>query len=151
MEEYSIIKICNYPQYIDNAAKWFSDKWNNPVQIYIDSMNESLKHSKIPQWYLVLYRNEIIAGAGVIDNDFHKRVDLTPNICAVYVEKEHRKKGIARKLLNYICDDMKNNKIEVIYLITTHTDFYERCGWEFFGLVEENDGNMIRMYKYDLR
>lgn len=151
MEEYSIIKISNYPQYIDNAAKWFSDRWNIPVQIYIDSMNESLKHSKIPQWYLVLYRNEIIAGAGVIDNDFHKRVDLTPNICAVYVKKDYRKKGIAKKLLNYICDDMKNKKIEVIYLITTHTDFYERCGWEFLGLVEENDGNIIRMYKYDLR
>ena len=32
------------------------------------------------------------------------------------------------------------------YLITGHTDFYEMCGWEFYGMIEEDDGNMIRMY-----
>lgn len=35
----------------------------------------------IPNWF--------IAGAGVIENDFHNRPDLTPNICALYVEEDY--------------------------------------------------------------
>ena len=27
-----------------------------------------------------------------------------------------------------------------------HTSFYERCGWEFDGMIEENDGSPIRLY-----
>lgn len=35
--------------------------------------------------------NEIASGW------FHKRMDLTPNICAVYVEEDYRNKGMAKK------------------------------------------------------
>ena len=38
---------------------------------------------------------EIIGGLGVIENDFHDRPDLRPNICAVYVEPVHRCKGMS--------------------------------------------------------
>lgn len=30
----------------------------------------------------------------MIDNDFQDRKDLTPNVCAVYIEKEYRCQGI---------------------------------------------------------
>ena len=40
-------------------------------------------------------------GAGVIENDFHDRKDLTPNVCAVYVEEHCRCQGIAGKLLEF--------------------------------------------------
>lgn len=32
---------------------------------------------------------------GSIENDFHDRKDLTPNICAVYTEEAYRGRGIA--------------------------------------------------------
>ncbi|MBS4841563.1 MULTISPECIES: hypothetical protein [Clostridium] len=35
-----------------------------------------------------------------------------------------------------------------VYLITDHTNFYEKCGWNFLCMVEENDGYMIRMYHF---
>ncbi len=40
----------------------------------------------------------IVAGLGVIENDFHNRKDLAPNVCAVYTEEDCRCKGIAGKL-----------------------------------------------------
>lgn len=43
--------------------------------------------------------------------------------------------------------DMKTKGVTPLYLITDHTDFYERYGWEFFCMAQESDGpDMIRMY-----
>lgn len=37
---------------------------------------------------------KIVAGMGLIENDFHDKKDLSPNVCAVYTEEEHRCQGI---------------------------------------------------------
>jgi len=59
-------------------------------------MEECLeKKGAVPQWYVVVQGDKIIAGLGVIENDFHDRKDLSPNVCAVYVEEAYRCRGIA--------------------------------------------------------
>ena len=135
---------------IEAAANWFHQKWNVPVQAYIGSMESSLStDTGVPAWYIVKDESEnIIAGLGVIGNDFHKRPDLTPNICAVYVEENYRQHGIALMLLNRACADLAKKRIAEAYLITSHTAFYERCGWDFYGMIEENDGTMVRCYHF---
>ena len=96
---------------------------------------------------MAVEQGEIIAGAGVIENDFHQRKDLTPNVCAVYVEEAHRCKGIAGALLQSICRDMGELGVDTLYLVTDHTSFYERYGWEFLCMVEETgEPRMTRMY-----
>lgn len=111
-------------------------------------MDECLNNrSAVPQWYGVLVKDRIIAGLGIIENDFHNRKDLTPNVCAVYVEEDHRCLGIAGKMLNYVCNDMKNKRIDTLYLTTDHTSFYERYGWEFLCMVQgDGETDMTRMY-----
>ena len=98
-------------------------------------------------WYLCLDGENIVAGLGVIDNDFHDRKDLAPNVCAVYTETVYRKKGLAGELLNKVVDDMKNKGITPLYLVTDHVGFYERYGWEFLCMVQGDDEpEMTRMY-----
>lgn len=82
-------------------------------------------------WYLCLDGERIAGGLGVIENDFHSRRDLTPNVCAVYTEKEYRCQGIAGQLLDIVVKDMKSKGISPIYLVTEHTSFYEKYGWKF--------------------
>ena len=83
----------------------------------------------------------------MIENDFHDRKDLAPNVCAVYTEQEYRCQGIAGQLLDIVVNDMKSKGITPIYLITDHTNFYERYGWEFLCMVQgDNEPDMIRMY-----
>lgn len=63
------------------------------------------------------------------------------------MEEKYRCRGIAGKLLKLVRDDMENKGISPLYLITEHTSFYERYGWEFLCMVKEEDSNnMIRMY-----
>jgi len=145
--ELQIILLRNCLTLNNQAAKWFHEKWKVPVSAYLESIEMcQMQKNDIPQWYLLMENNKIIAGLGVIENDFHKRRDLTPNICAVFVEKEYRRQGIAKYMLDFVCKDLKNMGYKNVYLITNHTEFYEKCGWSFLEMIEENDGNMARMY-----
>ena len=56
---------------------------------------------------MAVEEDRIIGGLGVIENDFHDRKDLSPNVCAVYTEENKRCQGIAGSLLDFVCDDMK--------------------------------------------
>ena len=90
---------------------------------------------------------KIIGGLGVIENDFHDRKDLTPNVCAVYTEEAYRGNGIAGHLLNMVVEDLKSKGITPLYLITDHTGFYEQYGWKFLCMVHgEVEEKMTRMY-----
>ncbi len=148
MSNYRIIKLQEYPELKNYAANWFHEKWNIPLEAYIESIDECMKNkTAVPQWYIVIIGDKIVGGLGVIENDFHNRKDLTPNVCAVYVEDDYRCQGIAGKMLNYVCDDMKEKNIDTLYLVTDHTSFYERHGWEFLCMVQaEGEKNLTRMY-----
>lgn len=136
MCEYHIMNLREKPQWKQKAAQWFHEKWNVPVDAYLESIEESLNsENPVPQWYLAVKEEQIIGGIGVIENDFHDRKDLTPNVCAVYVEEEFRCRGIAGKMLETVCRDMKEKGIDTLYLITDHDSFYERYGWEFYCMV----------------
>lgn len=144
---YKIIKLKERPELKEQAADWFHSKWGVPVEAYLESMEASLKGDKIQEWYLCLDGKKIIAGMGEIENDFHNRKDLSPNICAVFTEKEYRGLGIAGKLLNYVVSDNKARGISPLYLITDHVSFYERYGWEFLCMVQgDGEPDMTRMY-----
>lgn len=144
---YEIIRLTDKPEMKEQAAQWFHEKWGIPLGAYLESMEDCLTGKTVPQWYLAMEGNRIIGGLGVIENDFHDRKDLTPNVCAVYTEQDKRGNGIAGALLRTVCADMKAKGIDTLYLITEHTSFYERYGWEFLCMVQgDGEPEMTRMY-----
>jgi len=148
MNKFKIVTIKEIPTRINEVANWFSDKWGVPASIYIKSMKASLNRDKIQEWYICLNdKDEIIAGMGEIENDFHDKKEYSPNICAVYTLKEYRGLGIAGKLLDYVVKDNKRRGISPLYLLTDHTSFYERYGWEFFCLANgDGEDKPSRLY-----
>ena len=145
-----LVRLTDRPQLKEQAAQWFHQKWGVPLAAYQESMEQCLSaRSPVPQWYLAMEGERIVGGMGVIENDFHNRPDLTPNVCAVYTEPDRRGKGIAGALLRFVCDDMAGQGIRTLYLLTDHTGFYERYGWEFYCMVQ-GDGEEApsRMYRH---
>lgn len=65
----------------------------------------------------------MIGGLGVIANDFHRRTDLTPNICAVHVEPRARGRGVARAVIDRVCAELSTAGWERVCLITGHDCF----------------------------
>ncbi len=145
---YEILRLIDKPEIKDKAAQWFHEKWRIPLEAYTESMEDCLtKKKSVPQWYVAMEADRIIGGLGVIENDFHNRKDLTPNVCAVYTQEDKRRNGIAGALLNYVCADMKKIGIDTLYLATDHTSFYERYGWHFLCMVQgDGEPNMTRIY-----
>ena len=131
----------------NTAASWFHSKWAVPEEAYLACMEAYLSGQTEYGWYLCLDGDTIVAGLGVIENDFHDRKDLTPNVCAVYTEEAYRCRGIAGNLLTMAVEDCRKKEISPLYLLTDHTGFYERYGWEFLCMVQGDDEpEMSRMY-----
>lgn len=147
MDDYRYITLKDEPELKDEAAKWFHDKWGVPEEAYLECMDAYLNEETDYGWYLCLDDNRIIAGMGVIENDFHDRKDLKPNICAVYTEEAFRGKGIAGKLLNMTVEDLRRKGISPVYLVSDHIGFYEKYGFEFLCLVQsDGEEKKSRMY-----
>lgn len=131
----------------DAAAQWFHDMWGVPKEAYLECMDAYLAGETEYGWYVCLDGDKIVGGLGVIDNDFHDRKDLAPNVCAVYVIEEYRCRGIAGKLLDMVVEDQRAHGISPVYLLTDHVGFYERYGWEFFCEAQgEGEPEPSRLY-----
>ena len=147
MKEYVYITLREKPDLKETAAKWFQSKFGVSAEEYLKCMEAYLNKATEYGWYLCLDGDRIVGGMGVIENDFHDRKDLSPNICAVFTEEEYRHRGIAGNLLNMTVEDLRSNGISPVYLVTDHTGFYERYGWEFLCMVQgEGEPDMSRMY-----
>ncbi|MBQ4568479.1 MAG: GNAT family N-acetyltransferase [Ruminococcus sp.] len=147
MSKFELITLREKPEIINEAAAWFHSKWGVPEEAYLECMEAYLSQSTEYGWYLCLDKDKIVGGLGVIENDFHDRKDLSPNVCAVYTEEEYRKQGIAGNLLNMAVEDLRSKGISPVYLVTDHTGFYERYGWEFLCMVQgDGEPELTRMY-----
>ena len=147
MPKYQYITLRDVPEWMLPAAEWFHNKWGVPTEAYLECMEAYLHGETEYGWYLCLNGNQIVGGMGVIENDFHDRKDLIPNVCAVFTDEKYRNQGIAGNLLNMVVDDMKSKGISPIYLVTDHIGFYEKYGWEFLCMVQgDGEPYMTRMY-----
>ena len=141
------ITLRDRPELMERAAAWFHEKWGVPEEAYVECMQAYLAGETEYGWYLCLDGERIIGGLGIIENDFHDRKDLAPNVCAVYTEEDCRCLGIAGRLLNMAVEDMRSRGITPLDLVTDHIGFYERYGWEFLCMVQgDGEPEMTRMY-----
>ncbi len=147
MSNYQYITLREQAGRMQEAATWFHSKWRVPVEAYLECMDAYLRHETEYGWYLCLDGDKTVGGLGVIENDFHNRKDLTPNVCAVYTEENYRCQGIAGRLLNMAVEDLRTKGISPVYLLTDHIGFYERYEWEFLCMVQgDGEDTMSRMY-----
>lgn len=150
MGDFSFATLRERPELIQAAAKWFHEKWGVPVASYMACMRAYLAGETEYGWYLCLEGDRIVGGMGVIDNDFHDRKDLAPNVCAVYTEEAYRSLGIAGRLLNMVVEDMKGRGVSPLYLLTDHVGFYERYGWKFLCMAQgDGEDRPSRIYVHD--
>ena len=139
VKELRLVDLRQAPELMDAAADWFHGKWGVPREAYIECMQAYLAGDTEYGWYLCMEGERIVGGLGVIENDFHDRPDLTPNICAVYTEEDRRGIGIAGRLLQLAVEELRAKGVSPVYLVTDHIGFYERYGWEFLCLVHGAD------------
>lgn len=138
------------PEMLPAAAEWFHGKWKVPPEAYAACMGAYLRGETEHGCYLCLDGGRIVGGLGIVENDFHDRKDLSPNVCAVYTEEACRGRGIAGRLLDLAVGDMRDKGISPLYLVTDHTGFYERYGWRFLCMVQgDGEPGPSRLYVHE--
>lgn len=150
MNNYRFIALRERPGMADAAAAWFHEKWGVPAGAYLERMRAYLSRETEYGWYLCLDGEAIVSGIGVIENDFHSRTDLAPNVCAVFTEPTHRGQGIAGRLLDMAVEDLRSKGISPVYLVTDHIGFYECYGWEFLcTATDEGSKRLTNVYLHN--
>lgn len=150
MDQFAYISLRQRPELRQAASGWFHNNWGVPEEAYLECIDAYLNGETEYGWYLCLDGEKIVGGLGVIENDFHDRKDLKPNVCAVWTDEGYRKRGIAGKLLDLVVEDMRSKGIAPLYLVTDHTGFYERYGWEFMCMAQgDGEPEMTRVYRHD--
>ena len=65
----------------------------------------------------------------------------------MYTEEAYRGLGVAGRLLNRAVEELRAMGVSPVYLLTDHTGFYERYGWEFLCPVQgDGEPEPSRMY-----
>ncbi|MEQ2529476.1 GNAT family N-acetyltransferase [Robertmurraya yapensis] len=147
-----IISVRDYPEYKDEAIKYFQSKWasENSLKVYEDSITHSIATENVlPIWYLMEDAGEFIGCAGLISNDFISRMDLWPWICAVYVDERYRGKSLGKELLLRAKADAKKAGFNKVFLCTDHIGYYEKYGFTYIGDGYHPWGSSSRIYESD--
>lgn len=147
-----IISVRENPEYKNVAIKYFQNSWKSVLPIiYEDCISHSINARKsLPQWYLLELENEIIGCTGLITNDFISRGDLYPWICALFIDKKHRRKAYASRLIEKAKQDAKSFGFEYAFLSTDHIGYYEKYGFKYIGQGYHPWGEESRIYEIKL-
>ena len=130
-----IINIKDNPEYKEQFIEYFVLRWasEDSSDVYIDCISNSSRKDSIPNWYLLLDDNIIVGCAGLISNDFISRMDLTPWLCALYIEEEYRGNAYGSLLIEKIKEDTLKLGYDYLYLCSDHVGYYEHYGFEKIG------------------
>ena len=154
-----ILNLCERPELSSKAALWFSSKWGVSKEAYEESIKEAaakemarnmtgqrkeyavsggrtIRYYAVPRWYIVLDEEEIIE-------------EIENSGFALFVDEQWRNRGIAGRILDFALRNMGSFGIERLYLLTEHTDFYEKYGWKFMTMAKYDDGELLRLYAAD--
>lgn len=88
----------------------------------------------------------IVAGAGLIPNDFISRMDLMPWLCALYVEEPWRGHALGERLIRHLRSDAARMGFRQLYLCTDHIGYYERYGFKYVAQGWHPWGESSRIY-----
>lgn len=110
----------------------------------------SLGKDDIPSMYIAVLNNEVIGVVSLWKNDLVVRQDLYPWMATLYVKDTFRNKGVGQMLQNKSIEVARNLGYSNLYLITDHTNYYEKFGWTFLEMAPIGYGKYTRVYKYDL-
>lgn len=147
---YRLVNVHEFSRGVQTAVDYFYSKWGSPdnYPFYLDAISHSsTTGDTIPQFYLMLNDDEIVGCYGLITNDAISRHDLSPWLCSLYIEPEHRGKRLSDTIFQHAKQIVKSIGLPALYLVTDHNGLYEKFGWERLEDGYGMDGKRTRIYR----
>ena len=144
-----MVSVRERPELAPDVIAFFQKHWATPAsaKVYEDCIQSCLTAaSPLPDWVMLMDGAEIVAGAGLIPNDFISRMDLTPWLCALIVEPEWRGHALGARLIRRLRSDAARMGFDRLYLCTDHVGYYEKYGFEYLADGWHPWGESSRIY-----
>ncbi|MCL2699627.1 MAG: GNAT family N-acetyltransferase [Defluviitaleaceae bacterium] len=117
--------------------------FENYLKTKHDELSSDLKSGHKKMW--AYYQNGEINGVVAIRDISH--------IALMFVDKRHHKKGIARRMFNFILEEIKQNKDVTQITVSSSpyaVEFYERLGFIKTDGQQEKNGMIYIPMKYQI-
>jgi len=114
----------------------------------------SMEEDCLPQTYGLFLDGAIIGMYQFVHEDLFVRPDLYPWLANVYLDPAYRNRGYGTVLMEHIRNTAREGlPFQELFLYTTHTELYERYGWDFVSEIDTflEHNRMQRLYRLDLR
>lgn len=144
-----LISAREHPERLDEIIAFFQRHWatQDSAMVYEDCIRSCVDApSPLPQWYVVEFGQDIAAGFGLIPNDFISRMDLSPWLCALFVEPAFRGRGLGSWLCHVARREAARLGFARLYLCTDHVGYYERSGFQYIADGWHPWGERSRIY-----
>ncbi|HEU6441338.1 MAG TPA: GNAT family N-acetyltransferase [Microvirga sp.] len=117
---------------------WWQEK-GYPLDYIAGRVAENLEAEAIPFAVVAHDGEQFLGTASVIPSDLEERPEYTPWVAAVWVDPEHRRRGVGAALVQEAARAAFNCGPELVYLcaLPEKRSFYENLGWQ---RLEENVG-----------
>lgn len=132
---FSISDLRRRPEFFDIVADriwraWWKDS-GHPLEYITGRLGDNLDARPIPAALVAHDGPAFLGTSSVIASDLEERPHYTPWVAAVWVEPQHRSRGIGAALVERAARDGFASGAHRLYLCArpTRTEFYRRLGW----------------------
>lgn len=150
MMEIKLLAHC--PEHLETLAEWYVNEWGHLTGVdTIASETEKLKtflNADKPPLIVVAIEDQNLLGAAQLK--FHE-MDIYPDkehwLGGVYVDKNHRGKGIAQKIIEELIECAQKSNVSILYLQTEKMDggLYKKLGWRALEKVNYHGDEVLVM------
>lgn len=148
-----IVALFDRPQFIPLVAGWNWTEWRDLLpcdscEAFAADLRLRTRRDEIPVTFLAIEDGVPIATASVIADDLETRPELTPWLASLYVVREHRGRGLGKRMVDHATEAARHFGVETLYLYTQgKVEFYERLGWQVFEATEFREHAITIMRK----
>lgn len=138
----TIVPLGQCPHVTRTLAEWHYGKWGwmNPardVDHRVARFEAHMRTGQVPTTFVALVGGDPVGSASLIESDMDSRPALTPWLASVFVDPDHRRRGIASRLVDRVVAEAATIGIERVYLFTPdQMNLYASLGWTEVEKVE---------------
>jgi predicted N-acetyltransferase YhbS len=129
----AIVDLFTQPGHVSTVAGWIHNEFWLDKDIHTpESLEQLLRHANsddaLPLSLLAISDGEPVGTVNLIENDDEERTHLRPWLAALYIDPEHRLRGIGSALVRELQQRALRMGIDTMFLGTDNTGFYARLG-----------------------
>ena len=145
--------LADHSDVIPTIAQWAYKEWAylHPERTYAEVerlIAEGSNKEDMPISLVAMFAGKVIGWAVLKASDFKERPNLSPWLGGLYIEKQHRRKGVGTRLVGEIEGLSARRGVRKLFLVTDDAEeFYCDLGWSVRERTESKGVSVVVMEK----